>query len=60
MYRNNEDQTSVRYTPSLRGEDLGIWGQFLSFQICPKCYENITKTLIENSIGFRFNIFAAW
>ena len=60
MYRKNEDQSSVRYTLGLKGEDLGNLGRFLSIRICPKCSENITESPIENSIGFRSNIFAAW
>ena len=59
MYRKKQDQSSVRYTLGLKVEDLCILGQFLSFQICPKCCENITKSPIENSIGFRSNMFAA-
>ena len=60
MYRKNEDQSSVRYTLVLMGEDLGKFGRFLAIRICPKCAGNITESLIDSSIGFYFHIFAAW
>ena len=60
MYRKNENQSSVRYTLLVMGEDLGNLGRFLAIRICPKCAGNITESQVENSIGFRSNIFAAW
>ena len=60
MYRKNENQSSVRYTPLVMGEDLGNLGRFLAIRICPKYAGNITESPIESSIGFCSNIFAAW
>ena len=59
IVQKNRGQTSVRYTPVIKGEDMVNSGAILTFQNWPKCAQNITESLVENFVDFRLGSFAA-
>ena len=58
--QEKSDQTSVRYTPVIKGEHLAKSGQILTSQNRPKCDKKITESLGETFVIGHFDSFAAW